>query len=84
MEKGAIVRSTAGHDKGRLYVVLSAEGKNLFLADGRRRTMDKPKKKQIKHVEFTGAETDVSKLKLNAHVRKVIKNYISEGGCCLG
>ncbi len=84
MEKGAIVRSAAGHDKGRLYVVLCAEEKYLFLADGRRRTIEKPKKKQIKHVEFTGAGTDVSKLRLDAHVRKAIKNYISEGGCYLG
>lgn len=81
---GAIVRSTAGHDAGDIYVVLKTEGEYLFLADGKCRRMDKLKKKRFKHVADTGAKTEVSKLLCDAHIRKAIKNFKSEGGCYLG
>ena len=52
---GEIVRSRAGHDKGILYVVVGqTEAKLLLLADGRRKPLDKPKKKKLKHVSSVG------------------------------
>lgn len=44
-------RSLAGHDKGRLYVVTGAEEGYVLLSDGERRTLQKPKKKKVKHVQ---------------------------------
>lgn len=84
MQAGAIVLSTAGHDAGNAYVVMKCGGEFVFLADGKRRLMDKPKKKRLKHVADTQARTDISKLMCNAHVRKAIKNFKSKGGCYLG
>ena len=47
-----IAESAAGHDKGRLYAVTDKRDGTVFLADGRRRKLSSPKKKNAKHVIF--------------------------------
>ncbi len=51
-ELGGIVKSRYGRDKGRLYLIVRAEGRTLYLADGRYRGYKNPKKKNIAHVEL--------------------------------
>lgn len=52
--RGQLVRSLAGRDKGRYYLVLAAAGDNaLLLADGRKRPVSRPKRKNIRHLQFT-------------------------------
>ena len=45
-----VVKSTAGRDQGELFYVLSVEGQYLRLANGKDRTLDRPKRKKCKHV----------------------------------
>ena len=47
--KSNIVRSDAGRDKGKLFVVLAVEGEYLLLADGKTRPVERPKRKRRKH-----------------------------------
>ena len=54
--KSNIVRSDAGRDKGKLFVVLAAEGEYLLLADGKSRKVENPKRKERRHVLFVSAE----------------------------
>lgn len=49
-----IVRSLAGHDSGKLFVVVGACGQYAFLADGKRRRLQNPKKKKLMHLERRG------------------------------
>ena len=46
-----VVVSTAGHDQGQLYYVISTDETYLYLANGKDRTLDKPKRKKRKHVQ---------------------------------
>ena len=39
------------HDKGQLYVIVGEDERNLYLADGVLKTIDRPKKKNKKHVQ---------------------------------
>ena len=55
--RGDVVRSTAGHDKDGLFLVLQAEGDFLWLVDGKRRKLETPKKKRRKHVVSAGVWT---------------------------
>ena len=48
---GQFVTSRAGHDRGTLYIVVAEEGEYVCLSDGRRRTPDRPKKKNRKHIQ---------------------------------
>ena len=54
--KSNIVRSNAGRDKGKLFVVLAVEGEYLLLADGKSRKVESPKRKKRRHVLFVSAE----------------------------
>ena len=47
-EKGMLAKSLAGHDKGKIYVVINIEENHIFLVDGTVRTLDRPKKKKRK------------------------------------
>ena len=44
-----VVISTAGREKGQMFYVLETDGKYVLLADGKGRTIEKPKRKNRKH-----------------------------------
>ena len=46
-----VVVSTAGRDQGRLYYVISTDELFLMLVNGKDRTLDKPKRKKLRHVQ---------------------------------
>ena len=41
---GQVVYSKSGHDKGNAELIVSIKGEYLYLADGKRRKLEKPKK----------------------------------------
>ncbi len=47
-----LARSKAGHDKGKCYVVVRELDECVYLADGKSRTVEAPKKKNRKHVQI--------------------------------
>ena len=72
-----VVVSTAGRDQGEWFYVISEDPIYLFLANGKDRTLDKPKRKKRKHVQkVLRSETRVAmKLKsgdkvLNSELRR--------------
>lgn len=64
---GMMARSLAGHDKGKVYMVLDVKEPFVYLVDGKIRTLDHPKKKRIKHVQ------------VDRHIPEWIQNVIREG-----
>ena len=80
-----IIRSDAGRDKGKLFIVLAVEGEYLLLADGKTRRVEDPKRKKRRHVLFVAAEeTRVSeKIKnnekiTNSELRRTLAAYREE------
>lgn len=71
---GMLARSKAGHDAGRLYVIIRIEGAYIYLADGRFRTVNNPKKKKIRHAEIICKEYDVSAAD-DVQIRGILKEY---------
>lgn len=55
---GMFAISKAGHDKGRMYVILKEDGEYVYLADGRIRTVENPKKKKKKHIQSVKSGID--------------------------
>ncbi len=58
--EGMIVRSDAGHDKDRFGVVLKLDGDFAYIADGKYSTLQKPKRKNLKHLKQTSEILDLS------------------------
>ena len=83
--KSDTVRSDAGRDRGKLFIVLAVEGEYLLLADGKSRRVEAPKRKKRRHVLFVAAEeTRVSeKIKnnekiTNSELRRTLAAYREE------
>ena len=56
-----VVVSTAGRDWGQVFYVIGTDGMYTFLANGKDRPLEKPKRKKVKHVsKVLRAETRVA------------------------
>lgn len=79
---GQVVYSKCGHDRGDVQMIVAMEGEYLFLADGKRRKLERPKRKKKMHIQPTFyVEKDVAaKLQegayvLDAEIKKALKKY---------
>ncbi len=69
---GQIVISSAGHDKGDLLMITEIEENSVFVSDGKQRPLEKPKRKNLRHVEATSYIFDVSLIATNRKLRRTI------------
>ena len=72
--------SLAGHDKDSVYAVVADEGSMVRLADGRTRTLEKPKKKNQKHIRRIGnlpneVREKLQRVSQNSDLVHVLKLY---------
>ncbi|MBQ4517030.1 MAG: RNA-binding protein [Clostridia bacterium] len=83
---GDIVYSKAGRDKDKAFVVLSvSDSQYAMLADGRKRLVDQPKKKKLKHLLKSGHSSAYIANKLaegekvtNPDLKKVLAEFLNE------
>lgn len=81
-KKGMLARSKAGHDTGRLYVIMKADPEYVYLADGTLRTLDRLKKKRRKHVQIIFQTPQILEQLMedeqefrDEHIKRAIKEY---------
>lgn len=80
---GQVVRSKNGRDIGKVFVILEiVDDQYVKIVDGKRRKLEKPKLKKVKHLEifkevFEEIETrNLDKHQFNdAYIRKILKPY---------
>ncbi len=85
IDAGSLVYSIAGRDKGGVFVIMQREGIYGYLADGKTRKADVPKKKKLKHMQSTGYTADALQNKIaqgerptNSEIRRAIAAYHEE------
>ncbi|MGI6333073.1 MAG: hypothetical protein ACOX1A_00260 [Saccharofermentanales bacterium] len=88
IKAGAIVRSEAGHDRFGVFIVLWVQDDFAYLADGRSRLYEKPKKKRVSHIRKLAmlperqALDQIRRLgdagQRNAALRKLLRQYIDQ------
>lgn len=77
---GMLATSKAGHDKDSVYVIIREDGEYIYVADGRSRTADRPKRKNKKHVQL------IKKKRMpepengfdDLEMKRMIKEYLRE------
>mgnify|MGYP005762592713 FL=1 len=69
-QAGMFARSLAGHDKGKLFVIVRVEEPYVYLADGKNRLLEQPKKKKLMHVQLDYQQADISS---DLEIRKALK-----------
>lgn len=77
---GMLAVSRAGHDKADIYVIIAEEDEYVYLADGGNRTVDRPKKKNKKHIQtIKKVQTGKTAEGWNdLEIKRVIKMYQEE------
>ena len=80
IQKGLIVRTISGHDKNEIYLVADIKDNYVMLINGKSRSIDNPKKKNIKHIIKVGLSKELLDLmnnnKLdNSIIINILKNY---------
>ena len=84
---GQYVQSTQGRDAGMTFIVVGIVDQNyVLIADGKLRSIDKPKKKKVKHlipkqelISSLGEKMLSGECVLDAHIRKDIKALRDQG-----
>ncbi|WP_298483299.1 KOW domain-containing RNA-binding protein [uncultured Ruminococcus sp.] len=74
LTRGLVVRALAGRDRGGYFVVLSVENGYATIADGKRRRLDAPKRKNVRHLQMTATLVDLEGV-TDKKLRSVLKQY---------
>lgn len=84
--KSDIVLSCKGRDAGMLLFVVDEDVEYLYLANGRQRRAERPKRKKRKHVRYQGACDARTREKLlavghltNHDIRRALAIWMGEG-----
>ncbi len=79
---GMFATSRAGHDKGKLYIIIEESEEYVYLTDGRLKPVDRPKKKKKKHIQIIRKVDETIQFVIeekkpisNEMVKRAIKEY---------
>ena len=78
LERGRVVISLAGRDKGKLLAVMQEEKNRVLICDGKERPVDRPKSKNIRHVEITQISLSETDIATNRALRKALGRLNAE------
>lgn len=68
---GCFVKSKTGRDAGQYYVIIDTHNEYVYLVDGKIRTLNHPKRKNLKHINKMGF---IDQTLIDAIDKKLIKN----------
>lgn len=82
LEPGQIVRSKAGRDRGKIFMVLEiCDAKHVLLTDGKSRPVLRPKKKRIIHLQpFKIFMTEAAAMKKGPETDAYIRSKLASIG----
>lgn len=75
---GRIVCSAAGRDRGGFMVITGYDGTFPLVCNGKDRRLEKPKRKNPKHLKETNAFLTSDRLISNSSIRKALKEYAQD------
>lgn len=79
VERGMLAKSKAGHDKGHLYVITDVNETYVYLVDGKTKSIQKPKKKKLKHIQVIYKKYEIDG-KDDVAVKRILKLFDKETG----
>ena len=79
--KGSVVVSKAGRDKGYLLAVVGIEEDFVLVADGKERPLERPKRKNPKHLAKTAMTVSLENI-TNRGLRKVLRSELKDKQEC--
>lgn len=80
IKRGQVVRSIAGHDKGGFLTVLEVFPPCALVCDGKRRPLQRPKRKKLFHLAPTVSVLPEEALKTNRQIRAALRPFQDRDG----
>ena len=74
MKRGDIVVSTAGKDKNSFLAVIGFDEGYVLVVDGKHRPLERPKRKNEKHIFLTGQSLKIEEFISNNSLRRALKH----------
>ena len=77
MSPMTVVRSLAGHDKGEWFVVISLDKGFALIANGKSRSLSRPKRKNLRHLAITETLLSEQDLATDRKLRRALREYVA-------
>ena len=77
LETGRVVYSKSGRDKGYFLVVVESDEKFVLVCDGKERPIERPKRKNVKHIGITNTVLDNGSMSTNKKLKKALAQFNS-------
>lgn len=78
MQRGEIVVSSAGKDKGVWMVVSHSDESGVYVINGREHPVDKPKRKNLRHLDRLSLTVTESDMETNRSLRRALAKAMPE------
>ncbi len=78
IEVGRVVRSKAGHDSNDIFAVVGSDENYVFIIDGKERRVEKPKRKNPRHIELTSYMLSPEEMAANGRLKKALGRIRAE------
>ncbi len=75
VQRGQVVRSLAGHDKGGFLAVVQVAPPFALVCDGKRRPLERPKRKKLFHLAPTATVLPEEALRTNRQIRSALRRF---------
>lgn len=75
IKKGCVVKSISGRDAERFYLVVKVEDGFLWIADGKIRPLERPKRKNPKHLRKTNLQVQAEDFATNNQLRRLLHPF---------
>ena len=75
VQRGQVVRSLAGHDKGGFLAVVQVAPPFAFVCDGKRRPLERPKRKKLFHLAPAATVLPEEALRTNRQIRSALRRF---------
>ena len=72
MNKGEVVMSAAGKDRGLAMVIWSVENGSVYVVNGREHRLEHPKRKNPRHLTETGFTVADTDMETNRALRRAL------------
>ena len=78
LKTGRVVYSKAGRDKGYFLVITKVCENYVLVADGKERPLERPKRKNTKHIGVTKAVLDNGSMSTNRALRRSLSSFTND------
>lgn len=80
LEIGRVVYSRAGRDRGEFLAITDFDRQTVTVCNGKDRPLERPKRKNLKHIGLTTTVLDNGSMSTNRSLRRALRAFAGNAG----